>query len=164
VFVAIGVAFLGGGTIAAFQFDTPYLAQVSIFAATTALFAGAFVGMALGVSAATGSRSRAMSGTFGCYFVFTLLWTPQVSPVTVPGLIRAGADSLLGIELTGMFWEMFSNLSPAAAYFWSLQLLPEGFGPSSAPIGGAVAVAILVGWIILPPTLGYQSFARADID
>lgn len=163
VFVAIGVAFLGGGVIAALQFDTPHLAQISIFAATTALFAGAFVGMAIGVSAAARSRSRAMSGTFGLYFVFTLLWS-QISPVTVPGLIRAGTDSLLGIELTGMFWEVFSSLSPAEAYYWSLQLLPEGFGPSSAPIGGAIAVVILAGWIIVPPALGYLWFARADID
>ena len=163
VFAAIGVAFLGGGAIAVVQFDTPHLGQVSIFGTMTALFAGAFVGMALGVSAATGSRSRAMSGTFGLYFVFTLLWSPQISPVTVPGLIRAGTDLVLGIELTGLIWEVFSNLSPAAAYYWSLQLL-SGFGPSSAPIGGAVAVAILAGWIIVPPVLGYLWFARTDID
>lgn len=163
VFVAIGIAFLSGGITALVQFDTPHLTQVSIFAAMTALFAGAFVGMALGVSAAVRSRSRAMSGTFGLYFVFTLLWSPQISPVTVPGLIRAGADSLLGIELTGMGWNLFSNLSPAEAYFWSLQLLPE-FRMSSAPIGGASVVAILIGWIIVPPTLGYLIFVRADID
>lgn len=163
VFVAIGVAFLGGGIIAVVQFDTPHLAQVSIFAAMTALFAGAFVGMAIGISAATGSRSRAMSGTFGLYFVFTLLWSPQISPVTVPGLIAAVAESLLGIELTGMFWDVFRTLSPAEAYFWSLQLLPE-FRMSSAPIGGASVVAILTGWIVVPPVLGYLWFARADID
>lgn len=165
VFAAIGVAFLGGGAIAVVQFDTPHLVQISIFAAMTALFAGAFVGMALGVSAATGSRSRAMSGTFGLYFVFTLLWSPQISPVTVPGLIATIADWLLGIEPTGMFWNVFRSLSPTKAYFWSLQLLPgEAFGMSSVPIGGASVTAILVGWIIVPPALGYLSFAYADID
>ena len=163
VFIAIGLAFLAGGIIAVLQFDTSHLPQVSIFGVTTALFACAFVGMALGVSATTKSRSRAMSGTFGSYFVLTLLWSPQISPVTVPGLIGTVTDSLFGIDLGGTAWNVFSNLSPATAYFWSLQILPNGLGPSSPPIGGGVAIAILIAWVILPPVVGYATFAHADI-
>lgn len=163
VFMAVGVAFLGSGVIAALQFDAPRLDQLAIFAGTTALFAGAYVGMAVGVSGASGSRSRAMSGTVGTYFLFTLLWS-KISPVTVPGLIETLADSLLGVTLGGPLWDLFSILSPAEAYFWSLQLLPgEAFRMTAAPVDGVGVLAILIGWIVVPPALGCISFRRADI-
>lgn len=161
---AIGIAFGCAGLIAAIQFASPQLATIGLFAVLTALFAGAYVGMAVGVSAATGSRSRAMSGIVGLYFVFTLLWS-QTVPVTVPKLVSGLLNGLFGIDPSGAFWNVFSNLSPAMAYFWSLQLLPlETFQMSQPPVGGLTVVGLLLAWIVVPPALGYLSFVRADIE
>lgn len=161
---AIGVAFLGAGAIATVLYADPVLLTVAVFGVLTALFAGSYVGMAVGVSAATGSRSRAMSTIVSLYFVFTLLWS-HILPVTLPKLIAGAASGLLGVQLSGPVWNVFANLSPAMAYFWSLQLLPvQAFEMQQVPVGPVTVLCILIAWIVVPPALGYLSFARADIE
>ncbi|WP_276271588.1 ABC transporter permease [Haloarcula litorea] len=161
---AVAVAFAVGGVLALTRFPTPRLGAVAVFGALTALFAAAYVGMAVGVSAAVGSRSRAMSGVVGLYFVFTLLWS-QVAPVTVPGILAAGLDWAFGVRPSGPVWTVFANLSPAQAYFWSVQLVPgPAFEMSGAPLDGPTLVAVLAAWVVVPPALGYLRFARADIE
>lgn len=162
VSVAVCLAFLVGGAVATELFAEPRLAAVATFGGLTLLFAAAYVGVGIAVSAASGSRGRAMTKTVAAYFVFTLLWS-RIAPITVPQVVAGTADLLLSVQLSGPLWELFAALSPTEAYYQSLQLLPGGLGVD-APVGGVTAVAVLLGWVVVPPALGYLSFARADID
>ncbi|WP_135852226.1 ABC transporter permease subunit [Halorussus salinus] len=163
VAVAVGLAFLVAGAASMQLFDRPRLDTVATFGGLTLLFAGSYVGVGVAVSAVSDSRSRAMTNTVAMYFVFTLLWS-RISPVTVPQVIAGGADLLLGVQFSGGLWRVFTALSPTESYFRSLQLLPGSAFETSGSVSGVTVVAVLLAWMVVPPALGYLSFARADID
>lgn len=163
VSVAVGLAFLVAGAVSMQLFDQPRLDTVATFGVLTLLFAGSYVGIGVAVSAVSDSRGRAMTNTVVMYFVFTLLWS-RISPVTVPQIIAGAASLLLDIQLSGSIWRVFATLSPAEAYFRSLQLLPGGAFETSGSVSSVTVVAVLLTWIVVPPALGFLSFTRADID
>lgn len=162
--LAVAVAFLLGGVIATVGFANSGITTVAAFAALTFLFAGSYVGIAIGVSAISPSRRRAMTLTVVTYFVFTLLWS-RISPITVPQIIEGLVNFLFGIQPSGTVWVAFRSLGPAEAYFRALSFLPGGTPfTESGSVSPATVVGILLTWIVVPPLLGYRSFARADID
>ncbi|UPW02245.1 ABC transporter permease [Halorussus gelatinilyticus] len=163
VAVAVGLAFLVAGVASMQLFDRPRLDAVATFGGLTLLFAGSYVGVGVAVSAASDSRGRAMTNTVAMYFVFTLLWS-RLSPVTVPQIISGAANLLLGVQLSGGLWRVFTTLSPTEAYFRSLRLLPGGAFETSGSVASATVVGVLLTWMVVPPALGYLSFVRADID
>ncbi|UPV76151.1 ABC transporter permease [Halorussus limi] len=137
--------------------------MVAAFGGLTLLFAGSYVGVGVAVSAVSDSRSRAMTNTVVMYFVFTLFWS-RISPITVPQVIAGAADLLLGVQFSGGLWQVFTTLSPTEAYFRSLRLIPGGAFETSGSVSGVTVVVVLLAWMVVPPALGYLSFARADID
>ncbi|MFC4448849.1 ABC transporter permease subunit [Halorussus aquaticus] len=163
VSVAVGLAFAVAGAVSVQLFDQPRLDAVATFGGLTLLFAGSYVGIGIAVSAASDSRGRAMTNTFVMYFVFTLMWS-RLSPVTVPQFVAGAADLLLGVQLSGGVWQVFTTLSPAEAYFRSLRLLPGGAFETSGSVSTVTVVGVLLTWIVVPPALGYLSFVRAEID
>lgn len=162
VTAGVVIAFAVGTAGAVTMFDEPQIGSLVTFCALTALFAGSYVGIGVGLSATSRSRRRAMTKTVVVYFVFTLFWT-RAGPTTVPQLLSRALDLTLGIQPSGPAWEVFEALSPGEAYFQTLQLLPGETG-IEASVGAPTVVAILCLWIVVPPALGYLSFARADID
>jgi ABC-2 type transport system permease protein len=127
----------------------------------TLLFAVAFVAIAVGLSAASGSARRAATGAFGAFVVSNILWQ------RIPGIYGA----VTGSGGATPAWIYFiQRLSPSGAYNGAYTLF-AGTRSLEAAIGGPVppylswwaAVAILVGWVVLPTWLGYRRFERADL-
>lgn len=159
------------------------------FLGLTLLLALAFVGIAVGISASTGSRAKSMGGAIGSYVFFLLLWQP---------LIAAIHYALKG-ELAGYYapeWYFFlRRLNPITAYReamgqltgqylwpmvgWSqlVEDLPEGATENdglllSNRVQGDlpfylqewVSVVVLLAWFAIPVVIGYWRFERADLN
>ncbi|WP_246984971.1 ABC transporter permease subunit [Halorientalis marina] len=158
VAVAIAAGF-GIATLVAAVFSPASLPIFLGFTAVTVLFAVAFVAIAVGLSAASGSARRAATGAFGAFVLFDLVWQ------RIPGLYTAAAGA------RPPAWVYFlQRLSPNGAYSGVFTLF-EGTESLRATLGGSVpvylswwvAALILVAWIVLPTWVGYRRFAAADL-
>ena len=146
----------------------PVLAFGGIVALTCALGV-AFVGLAVGVSAAAPTRGRAMTLGIAAYLALALLWdlVPQGAHVVVEGGTPAGS-------VPGWF-VLLQGLSPSGAYSALVQAVVHATDASFPGIAGAVAgpspaylhwtvfAAVLGLWTILPLAAGYAVFARSDL-
>lgn len=145
--------------------------ETDIFAgivALTILFTMAYVAIAIGISAATKSRSRAMGGAIGFYFVANLL-------MIFPGLSIVDAfdyvlNNRLGLGISENAFEFVRRLSPTVAYESSMPLvIPNDVmtfpTPEDAPfyLEPEAALAILIAWLVVPVALGLWQFSRADL-
>ena len=154
----------------------------------TALLAVAFVSIGVGVSASASSGRQATLGTLGLYFLFALLWSfvargfPQLLTEIakrVPGL--APLSDPLTVKLR-LFVKYLNPLRAyetlvAEVYFGDpiqARLVKEGFfaQAQAAPVlqesmpvylSGGFIFAVLLGWIVVPPLLGYWSFRDQDL-
>lgn len=158
-FVVSGVvtaALYGGLPIGAFIGTTAF----------TVLLGIAFVGIAIGISAVTETRARAMTLAITAYLALTLLWD----------LAPNGVHLLVTGEMPGSvvpaWFLLLQGLSPTGAYNALVQRMLLGGGTAvEARIGGpapsyldpVVFIAILFAWIILPQILGYLRFRQADL-
>ncbi len=130
----------------------------------------AFVGIAVGISAATATRSRAMTLGIAAYLGLALLWDliPQGAHLVVEGAPPGGAAPAWFLLLQG--------LSPSGAYS-ALVMTALGSADASLPgaeafLGGPTPVylswwvfaGILLAWTLVPLVAGYLSFARADLN
>lgn len=158
VAVGAGVAF----------FEDPDFSSLPAFAGVTLAFTLAYVGIAVGLSAGTASRSRAMGASIGYFFVFNVLWI--LGSFNVIGALRFVLEDTLGLSLADSFYEFVWQLSPVASYLKSLSLvfersefrqLPEA--PDEWFLQPEVAVVVLVAWLVVPVALGYWRFRRADL-
>ena len=146
----------------------PVVAFAGIVALTCALGV-AFVGLAVGVSAAAATRGRAMTLGIGAYLALALLWdlVPQGAHLVVEGAAPAGS-------VPGWF-VLLQGLSPSGAYSALVQAVVHATEPSFPGIAGAVAgstpaylhwavfVVVLALWTALPLLAGYVTFARSDL-
>lgn len=125
-----------------------------------------FVGIAVGISATTAIRSRAMTLAVTAYLSLTLLWdiVPQGVHLVVTG-------SMPGATVPGWFL-LLQGASPSGAYNAVVQrVLMDTDAALSARLGGEVPVyldapvfiAILVLWTVLPLLIGHLRFRRADL-
>ncbi|MDZ7850466.1 MAG: ABC transporter permease subunit [Halodesulfurarchaeum sp.] len=125
-----------------------------------------FVGIAVGISATTAVRSRAMTLAVTAYLVLTLLW--DIVPQGVHLLV---AGSMPGPTVPGWFL-LLQGASPSGAYNALVQrVLMDTDAALSARLGGEVPafldapvfVGILLLWTALPLVFGYLRFRRADL-
>jgi len=159
------------------------------FLGLSILLALAFVGIAVGISASTASRPRAMAGAIGSYVFFALLWHPIVA-----GIHYAVEGTFAGYEAPEWYF-LLLRLSPLQAYADALGLLTdsymslllswsglvedveteqirEGTLLLSDRLGGEVplylsewaSVAVLLFWFLVPVAIGYWRFQRADLN
>jgi len=158
VAVAVAAGF-GLATAVAAVFSPASLPVFVGVTAATILFAVAFVAIAVGLSAASGSARRAATGAFGAFVLFDIVWQ------RIPGLYSAAAGG------QPPAWVLFlQRLSPNGAYS-GVYTLFGGTESVSATLGGPVpvylswwvAALILVAWIVLPTWIGYRRFAAADL-
>lgn len=142
------------------------------FVGLTLLYATAYVAVAVGISAATSSRSRAMGGAIGFFFLFNIVWNfLPVSPhqMLVFLLERLDQDPADYEHLL----ELVFSLSPTGAYLNSIELvMPDRFVDM---MGGATVASdpffvrpwfmlvLLALWTVVPLALGYWRFERADL-
>lgn len=159
------------------------------FTALTILMALSFTGIAIGISATTGTRSRAMGGAIGSYVGFTLAWHPVVAM-----LHYAVEGELAGFDLPE-WYAFLLMLNPLTAYRESLGQLTDQYlwpligwsnivedvpqeatgEPGALLLSNRVAgdpfyvsepfaAAVLVAWFAVPVALGYRRFQRADLN
>lgn len=171
------------------QFDSLNVGEFLAFLGLTELLILSFTGIAIGVSALSGSRLRAMAGAIGSYVVFFMLWYPATAMIHL-----AVEGELAGIEAPD--WYLFAlMLNPLNTYRFTLgdhtdQYLGTFVGwpsvvediPSQqfnadptvmlvsnrAPDGvfytsDWFAVLVFVFWFVLPVVIGYWRFERADL-
>ncbi|QLK27559.1 ABC transporter permease [Natrinema zhouii] len=133
--------------------------------ALTILFTLTYVSIAIGISAATASRSRAMGGVIGFFFVTNVL--------ALFGLVNTALDwifnDLLGADLSmDILRFVESVVSPLMAFVNSLDLVfPAEVGqiPPDSPwyLEGEAMIGILLAWLVIPLVLGIWRFERADL-
>ncbi|PSQ17562.1 NosY protein [Halobacteriales archaeon QS_8_69_26] len=182
---ALLVAFLVGAAVATLVYGPPAAGSFAGFVAVALLFGLAFSGLAVGVSAATTTRGRAMALSIGTYVGLLFFWRPLVA-----GLYWAVNGSLPGLRADAWYF-LLKRLSPLEA-FRVLQSrvlgteVAEAVGipvedvPADATaeqleianrVAGEVpfylqdwfAVVVLVAWGVVPVALGYLRFRDEDI-
>ncbi|MFD2372306.1 ABC transporter permease subunit [Haloarchaeobius iranensis] len=167
VTVSIVVAFVVGLGMAAYYFPSVQLPDFAAFVGVTLLYAVSYVAIAVGISAATSSRSRAMGLAIGSWFVLNVFWNfLPIQPATV---IEFVADKL-GTSVSDNFKDLVWSLSPTGAYFNAIQpIFPEritggsGAGTNAFYLQPEFMFVILAFWIVAPLALGYWRFERADL-
>lgn len=124
------------------------------FVALTALLGAAFVGIALGMSAAAGSRRLSLAGSVGAFFLFVPLWGAIQFPLQFYLMGKADA---IPMEPQDLF-HYLDLLNPTGAY---KHLLGTIGAPQSQDV--LLALGILYAWIFIPPILGALVFQRRDL-
>lgn len=165
-------------------------ARFAGFAALTVLLAVTLTAFAVGISAVSSTRYRAMGGAIGGYLTFVMFWYPAVA-----GLHYLLEGSLPGYHLPE--WYLLAQyLNPLEAYRQAVMLLTgenasllvgwsyivedidqaamaeAGWMVASNRIEGSLpvylsewfAAAVLLGWILVPAAIGYWRFQRADLN
>ena len=150
----------------------------------TALYGATFVSVAVSMSAAAASKSRAIAGAFGSYFVLVILYVFPV--IQIPSMVRWLHTTILGADPNPDLYNAVQYTSPYLAYRKATNLvLPTDmrqviFGsslPDDISYGSAAAntelpiylqdefsVAILAFWLVVPLLVGYWLFQRADLE
>ena len=168
VVVGIVVGFAIAAIIAVAIFGTvPAVAFGSVTLLSAALGV-AFVGIAIGISAATATRARAMTYGVSVYLLLTLLWDlfPEIVRMVVGGTTEAGGIAAWYIFLT--------ILSPTGAFNGLVrEILARETGTPGVGFGlaggtpfylePAAMAVILVMWTIVPLGAGYLWFRAADL-
>ena len=155
VATAVTAGFLAGGLgvfVLAGSFDVvAYLT----FYGLTLLYALAFVGLGIGISAATGSASVAVMAGFGSFVLFQFLWDFLVN------LLKTEVFS----PPTPEFLEAVTRLSPLISYGGATRAYIEQAISASAPyyLQGWFALLVLVLWAVVPLALGYARFRNVDL-
>lgn len=136
----------------------------------TAVLGVSYVGIAIGISAATASRARAMTVGIAVYLGLALLWdlVPQGAHLVVVGAPP-------GQTVPGWF-VFLQGLSPSGAYsalvMNAIHAVDSSYPAVTAAVeGGApsylqwwVFVAILAVWTVVPLLVGGFVFERSDLD
>lgn len=157
--LAMGILMLGRGSV---------LAAV-VFLLWTFVFALAYVSIIVGLSALTGSTTRAAALSIGFLLLFEFFWG------AVPFAVRF---VISGFSLpTGQppdWYTLLGQLSPSDAYVSGLTaLLPDIARGTGQPIPGsntdafyadpAAGIVIIFLWLVVPLAVGYTTFSRADL-
>ncbi len=158
--VAHAVALAGGAPVAP--------GEAAVLFGAAALLSMAFVGVAVGVSAAVSSTSRAAVLAFGFFLLSVLLWRQAL----VRGLVFVAN----GFEFPATFpgWaNVVDAVNPSTAYGTVIaRLAPDlsgaALGGASGPPGAVhrsavFGAAVLVAWTVLTPLVGLVLFDRTDL-
>ena len=150
----------------------------------TVVYGATFVSVALSLSAAAASRSRAIAGAFGSYFVLVILYVFPV--VRIRTMVRWVHTTILGADPNPDLYNAVQYTSPYLAYRKATNLvlpddmrrtvfrssLPEeadlavGEHNAALPIylRDEFSVVVLAFWLVVPLVLGYLLFERADLE
>ncbi|MFB6194219.1 MAG: ABC transporter permease, partial [Halobaculum sp.] len=104
---------------------TPDPVRFLTFAAVSALYALAMTGVFLAISTLTASRSRAMFGVIGAFFLLVPFWFGLVPVVQVTTLLDF-AETLFGITIDERTRATIRALSPTTAYLEATEPVYDG--------------------------------------
>jgi ABC-2 type transport system permease protein len=134
----------------------------------TLLYLLAYVSIAIGLSAATASRSRAIGGSIGVYFVTVLLLIVGL----INEILEYLLNDLLALDLSSealLFVQ--AVVSPTVAYGqlqdWAFGGQVETPAQAATPdvwyLSSEMMGAVLVGWVVVPLVVGYLVFRQSDL-
>ncbi len=167
--VATIIAFIAGAIVLAIQYGSFPVTDFLVQGVVTFIFGMVFVGIAIGFSSMAATRSRAMAGAIGLFFLFELIWS--IIPLGVYYLLEGGMPN----PTNGLpsWYFLLQIINPTNAYSVAANFLSDPSAPSlyaelvngSAPfyLEGWFSLVILAFWLVVPVTLGYWRFERADI-
>lgn len=169
--LGILIALVVGAVIMYVRFDEVPLVQYAGFSLLMLYFAAVYVGIAVGVSALSRTRGRALAGTLGVYFVFSVLWIfPSFNPQTATSYV---VETLLGLDAMPRLYDLVLHLSPSYAfsianYELVLEMTRSGYVgsyPGGFPVylQGWFMLVIMFAWFAGPLALGYARFRDAEI-
>lgn len=135
--------------------------------ALTTLFTLTFVSIAVGISAMTASRSRAMGASITTYFATVLM--PLFPGINVQNILNWILNEFLGLGIADdplTFIQVL--LSPLMAFLttWTWVFPESSQGPQGEIawyLEPNVTIFILLAWFVLPLVLGYLVFERSDL-
>jgi ABC-2 type transport system permease protein len=150
----------------------------------TLVYGSTFVSIALAMSSAAASRSRAIAGAFGTYFVLVILYVfPAVS---FGNIARWVHTTLLGASPNPDLYNAVQYTSPYLAYRKAVNLalpaemrhivfyssLPEDISYGSPEANEVLPIylqdgfslVVLAFWLVVPLAIGYVLFERADLE
>lgn len=173
VAVPVLVGFLVAALIGLAKYAQFDFLDFLLFTGLTILLGASFVGIAIGLSSATKSASRAGALAIGFWLVFQFLWdfVPLVLFWVVNGF------SMEGIQNNTDWIGFLVSVSPGNGYGTAAQaLLPEGagFGTVGGFLGGLMnpdmfysqgwfGFLVLAAWVAVPTLLGYFRFNSTDL-
>lgn len=130
------------------------------FVLVTVLFALAYVGLVVGISASTTSTARASALAVGAWLVLEILWD------AVP-MGAAYVANGFAFPATLPEWALFLNLlAPSAAYSNAATgFLGQATVASDLPfyLESWFSLLVLLAWAAVPVTLGYLRYRRLDL-
>jgi ABC-type transport system involved in multi-copper enzyme maturation permease subunit len=156
------LAFALGGVASLLIYGELPVAEVVKTTALTAALGVTFVGIAVGFSAATASRSRAVTAAVLFFVVTVVLWTPIALAVRFLFGDPGGGPAAEWIQLLELFppSQIFGRLHN------SLVGSALGNGPPSVDaiyLSDPALGLLMTAWLVVPLALGYWRFARADL-
>lgn len=179
--LSVGIGAIATGTLVAFVValamftNAPDPMRFVAFGGVTLLFAFAFIGIYVGISAVTASRSRAMLGAFVAYFMLVPFWFGFLPVISLLDLLGAAAD-LLGTSLSEQTRSLIQSLSPSTAYLRSTELVYSGVIDSYDNIAANFAnqddaiysnvwfnLLVMAAWGVGSILIGFLSFKRSEL-
>ncbi|QLH75965.1 ABC transporter permease subunit [Halosimplex rubrum] len=150
----------------------------------TLAYGSTFVSIALAMSSAAASRSRAIAGAFGTYFLLVILYVFPVA--SVGDIARWLHTTLLGASPNPDLYNAVQYTSPYLAYRKAVNLvmpaemrqivfyssLPDdiSYGSPAANevlplyLQDQASLVVLAFWLVVPLAIGYALFERADLE
>lgn len=172
VLVAVATAF--AISLALYE-NAPSVERFANFTGVTLLFAFSFVGIYVAFSAVTESRSRAMLGVFGAYFLLVPFWFGFLPVVNLPNLVGT-AGELLGVTVSESTRDLIRGLSPATAYLSSTEIVYTGvvdqydqiamnFTYEGSPLDRELwfNLTVMAVWGVGSLLVGFLSFRRSEL-
>ncbi|MBX0297556.1 ABC transporter permease subunit [Haloarcula nitratireducens] len=173
----LGVGLLVGVGFGSVLLGTLDPVATLVFILVTLGFAAVYAGIMVGLSATTGSTSRATTVALGFFVVFELFW--DVVPMAFVYVVNG-----FSLPSTMPEWVfLIGQVPPSSAYLSTVvALLPRiaeaaGAAPTQTDVGVEVAVldpdpfylspevgiVVLALWLVIPFLIGYYRFNIADL-
>ncbi|MFB6206004.1 MAG: ABC transporter permease subunit [Haloglomus sp.] len=159
--VTVGLVVSFGCSLVLYRQAVPGRYLVVILAAT--LLAAAFVSLAVAASALGRSAVRVVAGVVGAFVLFLFLW--DIVPATAYFLATGAVP---GAHAPPPWYFLLSRLNPVESFLavvtaWLPTMAPPAVAGRAVYLSGSAAVALLVGWAVVPLGLAYARFRAADL-
>jgi ABC-2 type transport system permease protein len=183
--VTVGAGFVVNVALSALLFGVPQLEAFAGVLLSVTLLGLTFVGLAVGISAGTRTRGKAMALAIGLFLACFVFWDAAVA-----GFYAVVTGSLPGLEVEAWYF-LAKQLNPLGAYRsvaegfvdgriqamfqLGLEQIPSDTPPEERTLENRVegplpfyltdwfAGVILAAWALVPPVLGSLRFERSDL-
>lgn len=158
VATAVGAVTTGLAVVALFPEGLVSLVPFVLF---LGLMGTVFVGIGVGISAASARDSRATTAAVAVYLVLVVLWN------LIAGGIQAGASALglIGANSQPAWLQFVGILPPNRAAIAAFGAAVDGGGVFATDPFASVwfPTLLLLVWLVVPTAAGYLRFRKADI-